>query len=245
MKKVLIIQSRSTKEIIDSEQLGYRRVIGNFVNIDFVSSLDESIDWSRPEDMLNTYNAVIFGGSGDFDFDGGRRHDDVACTISKEIVSRVRNLVLYAIDEDFPMLGICFGHQIVSEVLGVRVIHDQSQRKVGSYQVVLTDEGKKDPLFSFLPERFVAQYMHKDSLSDCPTEAVLLANSDCCRASALRFGSCVYTMQFHPEITAEEVSWKLAQYPGYVPQGIDLGSIIKPSTEASLIIPRFIETIVV
>ncbi len=244
MKRILVIQSRNNLETIVSEQDGYRRAVGEHGVVNFISSLDDSLPWNLPERIIESYDAVILGGSGDYDFDGGREHDDVARIISNQIVERIQNLIQYVIDRDFPFLAICFGHQIVSEVLGVKVIHDHSQKKAGSYHVTLTGEGRKDTLFSHLPETFFAQYMHKDSLSDCPNGATLLASSDCCRASALRFGTRVYTLQFHPELTAEDLAWKLEDIPGYLHESIDPRSVVKPSPEASTIIPRFLASIV-
>lgn len=243
MKRILVIQSRTTSEMISAEQENFRRSVTRPAHIDFISSLDESFPWTAPHELTASYGAVILAGSGDFDFDGGRTHDDDARRTSYVIAERLRNLVLFAIETDFPLLGICYGHQIVSEVLSVPVVNDHSQKKVGSHHVFLTPEGKQDPIFSGLPEKFVAQYGHKDSLSCVPPGAILLAKNDCCKTSALRFGSRVYTMQFHPELTHEELSVRLKNLPGFLPEGVDVYSIVKPSFEASTIIPRFLETV--
>lgn len=244
MKNILIIQSRKRPDMIADEQKGYSRIIGPEHSVNFISSLDESIDWNHPDTLLQPYDAVIFGGSGDFDFDGGRDERDAARITSREIVERVRSIVLHSLERDFPLLGICYGHQIVSEVLGVPVVNDHAQKKSGSHDITLTDAGKRDVLFCVLPETFVAQYGHKDSLSACPPGAVVLANSDLCKTSALRYRSNVYTMQFHPEMSREDVVWKLSNSPGYLPDGVDIESIARHSHEASTIIPRFIETII-
>ncbi len=244
MKKILVIQSRKRPEMIQAEQGEYTRAIPQDCILTFISSLDETVAWHNPLEILADYNAVILGGSGEFDFDGGREAEDVACCTSREIVNRLRTLILYVIEMDFPLLGICYGHQIVSEVLGVKVVNDHTQKKVGSYEVTLTDAGKKDMIFSKLPETLMAQYGHKDSLSALPQGAVLLATGNRCKTSALRLKQNIYTMQFHPELTAEDSCLKLSRSPGYLPEGVDVSSIIKPSIEASRIIPLFIETVV-
>jgi len=244
MKKILIIQSRTRPEMLAAEQGEYARAIGSLAEAVFVSSLDESLDWQHPEKIVEGFSGVIFGGSGEFDFDGGRPHDDAARATSQQIVARVRPLVLDILQKDFPMMGICYGHQIVAEALGVPVINDLEQKKTGTYEVALTPAGKADKLFCDMPERFPAQFGHKDSLSRLPDGAVLLADGANCKTSALRYGSHVYTMQFHPELTAEDVAWKLKNSPGYLPEGVDVSSIVKPSLEASTLIPKFIERIV-
>jgi len=243
MKRILVIQSQKTPAMIIAEQKSYMCSVGEENVVDFISSLDASHAWEDPAELLRTYDAVFIAGSGHFDFDGGRPHDDEARRTSQEIVARTRNLVMYAIREDFPLLGICYGHQIVSEALWVPVVNDHTQKKAGSHHVLLTPEGKDDPLFAGLPEKFIAQYGHKDSLSGIPTGAVLLAKSECCKTSALRFGSRVYTMQFHPELTHEEIAGRLKNLPGYLPEGVDIESLVQPSPEASKIIPSFIRII--
>ncbi len=230
--------------MVAAEQGEYRRAIGGGAVVEFISSLDELLVWDNPGKMLESYNGVIFGGSGEFDFDGGRSQDDAARITSQAIVARVKKLVLWTIEHDFPLLGICYGHQIVSEALGVPVVNDHEQKKVGSFSVMVTEAGKHDPVFRHLPSEFPVQYGHKDSLSLLPPGATLLACSPLCKTSAVRFGKKVYTMQFHPELTKDDVLWKLSNSPGYLPEGIDVSTLVKPSEEASRIIPLFIEEVV-
>jgi GMP synthase (glutamine-hydrolysing) len=244
MKHILLIQSRSTSRMIASELEGYKRVVGAQYAVEAISSLDTSLSWDTPEDILEEYDGVILGGSGDFDFDGGRHESDEVRQISQDIKSRMHDLVHHVLQNNFPLLGICFGHQIVGEVLGIRVVHDKGQTKVGTHEVRRTKESETDPIFSQLPESFFAQYAHKDSFSEIPKSAIVLAQSDCCRASALRFGEKAYTMQFHPELTHEEIAWKLQNISGYLPKDVDIRKMIQPSHEASRIIPSFLETVV-
>lgn len=245
MKKILLIQSRKSEKMLGIERGEYVQSVEGRAEIVCISSLDEGLSWTLPEKILAGYNAVILGGSGDFDFDGGRAHDDEVRLISQEIVTRLRPLVEYILKNDFPTLGICYGHQIIAEALGVKVMHDKAQTKVGSFPVTRTEEGSRDILFTDMPDTFMAQYGHKDSLSRLPAGAVLLAKSDQCFASVLRYGQCVYTTQFHPESTAEGMVSKLSNSPGYLPEGITAESIVKPSLEASKIIPNFIDRILI
>ena len=244
MKKILIIQSRKRPEMIAAEQGEYTRATEGQAELTFVSSLDDTLDWEQPQHMLENIGGVILGGSGEFDFDGGRAVSDPARITSQEIAKRLKLFVEYLLKNDVPTLGICYGHQIISEVLDVPVVNDREQKKVGSFPVSLTGAGKEDKLFKELPELFIGQYGHKDSLAAIPNGAVLLATGERCKTSALRYGSAVYTMQFHPELTAEDVKWKLQNSPGYLSERVDMDSIVKPSVYASKIIPLFIERIV-
>lgn len=228
MKKLLIVQSRTTEARIEGERTNYRRVVGDFAEVEFLSALDERLAWTTPDEFLKGADGVIFGGSSDFDFHGGRADQDPARLISLLILSRAKNLVSYALAEKIPIFGVCFGHQLVANMYGGEVNHDKEQSKFGSYEVQLTEEGKRDPLFKHLPESFIAQYAHLDSVTKLPEGATLLASSAGCRFSALRYGTRAYTVQFHPEVITFE----------------DLPLEYRDSSEASSIIPMWLEHIV-
>lgn len=240
MTSLLLIQSRKRPEMVEGEQGEYTRALaGTGVALSYMSVFDDTIDWQAPEVLLAGHDGIILGGSGEYDFDGGRPQTDDVRAESKAIVERLRPLLDYVFANEVPLLGVCYGHQIVSEYQGVPVVNDLEQKKVGSHVVCLTEEGKFDPLLAGLPERFIGQYGHKDSLSALPPGAVLLATGPSCNTSAVRYGSRIYTLQFHPELTEKDVAWKLANSPGYLPEGMTLDELIKPSPEASTLIPRF------
>jgi GMP synthase-like glutamine amidotransferase len=200
MNKILLIQSRVNNERIENERASYRRAVGEKFELDYLSALDERLSWTKPEELLKDYVGVIFGGSSDFDFDGGRSSGDPVRLISMIILSRVKMLVKYAIAGNIPILGICYGHQIIANMRGGEVSKDSAQGKRGSYEIALTADGKKDAVFSNLPLNFFAQYDHKDSVSRLPEGTTLLASAPNCRFAVLHYGKNVYTMQFHPEV---------------------------------------------
>lgn len=200
MKKILLIQSRTSPARIEQERINFTRAVGNHASLEFLSALDPKFARKTPDQILEEYDGVMFGGSSDFDFNGGREERDPGRVISFIILSRVRSTVAYALASDFPMLGICFGHQIIAQYYGGEVINDPVQRKIGAYEITLTPEGKKDSLFKMFPETFYAQYDHKDSASKLPTGATPMASAPNCRFAALRYGPKAYTVQFHPEV---------------------------------------------
>jgi GMP synthase-like glutamine amidotransferase len=200
MQKILLVQSRITETRVERERDNFRRAIDGAAKLGCISSVDESLAWTTPAQLLEGYDGVIFGGSSDFDFHGGRPAGDPVRLMSMMILSRARNIVSHTLAQNIPTLGVCFGHQIIGQMHGGMVSNDREQSKLGSYEVALTEDGKRDPLFSQLPERFYAQYAHKDSITTMPDGATLLATGDACRFSALRYGERVYTVQFHPEI---------------------------------------------
>lgn len=227
MKKILIVQSRTSSEWIEREQNNFLRAVGKSAEVEFLSALDERLAWTYPDEFLKGRDGVIFGGSSDFDFHGGRSIKDPARLMSMIILSRTRLIISYALAQKVPVLGVCFGHQIIGQMHGGDVIHDKAQSKFGSHEVTLTSEGKKDVLFSKLPEKFIAQYWHKDSVTVLPEGATLLATGSTCYFSALRYGEKTYTVQFHPEV-----------------ERIITDENPQPSPEASKIVPLWIKHIV-
>ncbi len=243
MSKILLIQSRERADLMASERRNFERAMRGVAQLDCMSAVDESLAWENPEGLVGGYNGVIFGGSAEFDIHGGRDEADPARLASMRIIARVRILMEYMKSVGKPVLGICFGHQLIAEVYGGNVTHDHSQKKCGTYEVSLTEEGKRDPLFANMPQVFAAQYAHKDSVTSLPEGAIQLADGSACRFSALRYGSSIYTMQFHPELEPAEHIVSLNRC-GYLPEGVKAESVVRESPEVSRIIPLWLERIV-
>jgi len=200
MRKILVVQSRSSPEWVEREQTNFRRAVGKSAEVEFLSALDERLAWTYPDEFLKSRSGVIFGGSSDFDFHGGRSEKDPARLMATIILSRTKLIITYALAENVPILGVCFGHQLIAQMRGGDVQFDPTQEKSGSHEVHLTNEGKADALFGHLPGSFIAQYWHKDSVTNLPEGATVLATGPSCRFSALRYGDNIYTTQFHPEV---------------------------------------------
>ncbi len=111
----------------------------------------------------------------------------------------VKRFVRQWAEADAPLLGICLGGQLLSEALGAEVISNCHGEK-GVCQVSVTGNGKGDPLFNGIAVEFQTFQWHNDSFG-LPSEAVLLAGSPDCPCQAIRSGSRVYGLQFHPEVT--------------------------------------------
>lgn len=95
-----------------------------------------------------------------------------------------------------PVLGVCFGAQLVAHALGAQVTRAVSP-EIGWYPVTLTAEGRADPVLGALPERFLALQWHSWR-SDVPEGGAALADSPVC-LQAFRAGNA-WGVQFHPEV---------------------------------------------
>ena len=120
-----------------------------------------------------------------------------------------------------PVLGICFGHQLLAHALGGRVDTNASGVEVGTVTVELTDAARDDPLLGGLPERFEANMSHRQSVLELPSGAIRLATTAVDPYAAFAFGGNAWGMQFHPEfdatVTRAHVDW-------YRPALLDIGA---------------------
>jgi GMP synthase (glutamine-hydrolysing) len=107
-----------------------------------------------------------------------------------------------AVHAGMPVLGICYGHQLLAHALGGEVGYHPAGREMGTVELDLHPSAADDPLFAGLPGRFPAQATHLQSVLRPPAGATVLARSlqDACHA--FRWGERAWGVQFHPEFSA-------------------------------------------
>ena len=103
------------------------------------------------------------------------------------------------------MLGICYGHQLLAHALGGRVAPNPRGREIGSVEVETLPAAREDPLLCGLPERFIAQATHVESVVELPVPATLLARSRGDPHQAFRVGALAWGVQFHPEFDTDVI----------------------------------------
>ena len=105
-----------------------------------------------------------------------------------------------------PILGVCYGHQLLAWAFGGVVGFHPNGREIGTIDVELTQEAASDVLFAKMPTQFSAQASHQQSVLSLPDEAVLLAKNSFDAHHAFRLGSSTWGVQFHPEFSAHVMS---------------------------------------
>jgi GMP synthase (glutamine-hydrolysing) len=110
--------------------------------------------------------------------------------------------LLAAADARVPVLGVCFGHQLLADALGGAVRRSPCGPEIGTVACTLTAAGRADPLFAGVPERFEVQATHEDEVEPAPAGAVPLASNGHSAWQAFRAGPFLAGVQFHPEIDA-------------------------------------------
>ncbi len=108
-----------------------------------------------------------------------------------------------AVGREIPVLGICYGHQLLAHALGGRVGYNPCGPEFGTVSASLTADAKDDTIFRSLPRIAEVQTSHYQSVVELPPGATLLAFTEKDPHSAFRYGRCAWGVQFHPEYDAD------------------------------------------
>jgi GMP synthase (glutamine-hydrolysing) len=116
---------------------------------------------------------------------------------------RVAGWIRNAMDEQLPLFGVCYGHQLMSHALGGRVDYLPGGREIGTQPIELSRGHEDDPLTRVLRGSFRAHTTHEQSVLEPPPDATALARSARDPHQLLRYSSNAVSVQFHPEFNAE------------------------------------------
>ena len=124
-----------------------------------------------------------------------------------------------------PIVGICFGHQILAQALGGKVEKFDGGWAVGVESYTLDGH----------PEAVQLIAWHQDQVIEPPPGASVVGTSEFCRYAALAYGDRAYTIQPHPEFEAGFVGGLIESRAGILPQDVANKAIASLSKETSSI----------
>ncbi len=173
----------------------------------------------RPKDVLD-YAAIVISGS-------------AACVTAPEPwMDEVVELILDAKATGVPVLGICFGHQMVAYALyGPQAVRKSSTPEIGWTDIeVLRDT----PLFEGLGNPFNTFESHFDEVVACPGMTVLARSERCEVQSFKADDGRIWGVQFHAEMDLKEaVELSKIRIGGRPDLGFDIAEKLKQAKDST------------
>lgn len=166
----------------------YNQLIARRVRDDSVYA--EILPYTTPIEVIreNGYKGIIFTGGPNSVYDMSSPH------YTKDIL-----------DLGVPVLGICYGCQLISWMAGGTV----ETAPVSEYgKIEFTAESS--PLFKDVPEKSTVWMSHTDYISKAPKGFKIIGTTDNCPCAAMENAEKkIYAVQFHPEVTHSEFGFKM------------------------------------
>ena len=107
-----------------------------------------------------------------------------------------------AVECSIPVLGICYGHQLLAYALGGRVGPNPRGRQIGTVRVQLAEKAEDDALLAGFGGSLRAHTTHAEAVLELPDAAAHLGSSQGDPNTAFSFGTAAWGVQFHPEFDA-------------------------------------------
>jgi GMP synthase (glutamine-hydrolysing) len=142
---------------------------------------------------------------------------------------RAEAYIREVVEAETPILGICFGHQLMAQALGGSVEKNPRGREIGTVTVECI---ASDPLFDGLPATIVANATHVDSAVVLPGSAKVIARTALEKHAVVAFGPNARGIQFHPEIDGAVMRGYIEiRWPILVEEGLDAESLHRAAVD--------------
>jgi GMP synthase-like glutamine amidotransferase len=110
-------------------------------------------------------------------------------------IKQLRSFILAVKESQRPLVGICFGHQIIAQVMGANVGAAPNGWGLGVHTYRLDDP----KLQSALGETLSLNAVHQYQVLSQPKDSSVVASSEFCPFAALKYGDDMASFQAHPE----------------------------------------------
>jgi GMP synthase (glutamine-hydrolysing) len=185
MKPIAILIAGDPVPLAQERQGGFEAMIRRHAGAAEWSTVDLRTGETLPEP--NAISGAIVTGSAS------------SVTDREAWTMRGEELLRQLVAAQVPVLGICYGHQMLGQALGGLVEKNPHGREIGTVQVEQVDS---DPILG-AARRYPINATHVDSVTQLPPSARVLARTSHDPHSAVRFGEHTWGVQFHPEFDSE------------------------------------------
>lgn len=230
MKKILILKAGSSFPELKTQK-------GDFEDWIIAASGKSSKHFKAlPIDQINSlhldqkpFAAVLITGS----------HDNI--TDNPPYLQNTYTLLKKLREQMVPILGICFGHQLLAAAFGGRVTNLKKGPEFGAVKIKKTSQAQNDRLFAFLPQEFWAFMSHQQTVQKLPPKAITLASSPKDQNAAFYLEPNIWGVQFHPEFDQQIMAFYLKHHFNISDK--EAKSLLLPCPQASAVIPQFLEKV--
>ena len=184
MKKVLVVDFGGQYAHLIARRV---RELNRFSEILPAKEYGGSLNW-------NEVGAIVLSGGPD--------------SINEKDETLVKRILEETIKRRIPVLGICYGHQLLAAVLGGEIARGK-RKEYGSTSIEILVE---DPMFKGIPKKQIVWMSHSDSVASLPRGAELLAMTENGVIASFRhISSLSYGVQFHPEVKHTEMGMRILE----------------------------------
>jgi GMP synthase (glutamine-hydrolysing) len=146
-----------------------------------------------------------------------------------------------------PILGICYGHQLLAQAMGGDVRHNPRGRQIGTTDVRFNSAARSDVLFGRFAEVLHLPVSCRQSVVRLPESGVVLGATTLDPNHVIRYGDCAWGVQFHPEFDANIIRGYIdAAREEILAEGLDADALWHSATDTAdgtFVLRRFTEIV--
>ena len=233
MKYIYILKTGETFETTNSKLGDFDKWVKNIVNDNYI----KTIDILNNEKLPNIYSAKGFIITGS--------HSMVTQELQWSV--KLEKYIKKIATKNIPLLGICYGHQLIAKALGGKSGYNKNGKEIGTVKIQKISSCKNDSLLKNIPTQFYAHETHYQSVLKLPHKAIILAKNTHESHQAVRFKKYIWGVQFHPEFNVDIMGeYIFNQKKDLDKLGFNIDKLlsnVKNSSLSSKVLNNFIEII--